>query len=83
MEATFKQFRYIDLATLTSSGQRKLIDVYKKLLQEFPKPKKSKEPSDFEKKIIELSRTNNEKNIHVGKEINIGKLTDDMYDAIL
>jgi len=83
MEATFKQFRYIDLATLTSSGQRKLIDVYKRLLQEFPKQKKSKEPSDFEKKIIELSRTNNEKNVRVGKEIDIAKLTDDMYDAVL
>jgi hypothetical protein len=83
MEATFKHFRYIDLATLTSSGQRKLIDVYKRLLQEFPKQKKSKKPSDFEKEIIELSQINNKKNIHVGKEINIGKLTDDMYDAIL
>jgi CRISPR/Cas system Type II protein with McrA/HNH and RuvC-like nuclease domain len=83
MEATFKHFRYIDLATLTSSGQKKLIDAYKRLLQEFPRKEKSKEPSDFEKKIIELSRTNNEKNIRVGKEINIAKLTDDMYDAVL
>jgi lysyl-tRNA synthetase class I len=78
MEATFKQFRYIDLATLTSSGQRKLIDVYKKLLQEFPKQKKSKEPSDFEKKIIELSHINNEKNICIGKDINISRLTDNL-----
>jgi oligoribonuclease (3'-5' exoribonuclease) len=83
MEATFKHFRYIDLSTLTSSGQRKLIGVYKRLLQEFPQKEKSKEPSDFEKEIIELSQINNKKNIHVGKEINIGKLTDDMYDAIL
>ncbi len=83
MEATFKNFRYINLATLTSSGQRKLIDVYKRLLQEFPKQKKPKETSVFEKGIIELSKINNEKNICVGKEINIAKLTDEMYDAVL
>lgn len=83
MEATFKHFRYIDLATLTSSGQKKLIDVYKRLLQEFPRKEKSKEPSDFEKKIIELSQINNEKNIFIGKDIDISRLTDKMYDAVL
>jgi hypothetical protein len=83
MEATLKQFRFIDLATLTSSGQRKLIDVYKRLLQEFPQKEKSEKPSDFEKKIIELSQLNHKKNICIEKEINISRLTESMYDAVL
>ncbi len=83
MDGALKHFRYIDLTTLTSSGQRKLIDVYKKLLQEFPKQKKSTKPSDFEKKIIELSQINNRKNIRIGKDIDISKLTESMYDAVL
>jgi hypothetical protein len=76
MGATFLHLKYIDLATLTSSGQKKLIDVYKQLLQEFPKQKKSKKPSDFEKEIIELSQINNIKNICVGEDIDISRLTE-------
>lgn len=78
MEATFKHFRYIDLATLTSSGQKKLIDVYKKLLHESPKQNKQNEISDFAKKIKELSIVNERETIQVGKNIDITKLTDNL-----
>jgi len=83
METLYKEFRYIDLTTLNAPGQRKLIDIYKKLLKEFPKRKQSDEASDFENGIKKLSRINDAKNIVINKEIDISRLTDKMYDAIL
>lgn len=82
MEAIFKHLRYIDLATLSTSGQRKLIDIYKRLLQEFPQKEKKKKISDFEKQIIELSQFNNKKNVMISKDIDISRLTDKMYDEV-
>lgn len=76
MEATLKYYRYIDLATLTSSGQKKLINVYKRLLQEFQQKEKPKKHSGFEKQIIELSQLNNEKNVIISNDIDISRLTD-------